>query len=201
MITPIILEQDINKVAEKLEQIRGQEKKVHIDIIDGFFVDNYTVSPADLRGVDLSPFEIDLHLLVDDPLEWVEECLVLKPAYLIAQIERMGSIEAYLDTVREYSGVKAGIALDIYTPIADLSDAVLVKSDAIILMSIRAGFAGQKFMPEVLTKIEKLRVRYKGRIIIDGGINKENYKLVLEAGATEAGANSSYWKGEFNEKS
>jgi ribulose-phosphate 3-epimerase len=197
MITPIIMESDIDEVEWKLSVLR--EKKadcVHFDIGDGLFSEMFSISPADLQQVDLSEMKIDIHLLVDDPLEWVEESVALKPKRLIGQIERMGSQMAFLDTVEGY-GVQGGVALKIETPIEEIEPEVIQKCKTILLLAIPAGTSGSKFDERVLPKIKDLRAIYHGSILIDGGINKITYKQVIAVGATEAGANSAYWKGEF----
>jgi ribulose-phosphate 3-epimerase len=198
MITPIIMESEIEVVAKKIAILREKKvDKVHIDIGDGLFSDLLSVAPADLQAVDIGGFMVDLHLLVDDPTEYVEECVALSPMRLIAQVERMGSQVRFLDSVSGY-GVAGGLALKIETPIEEIEEQAMEMAQAIILLEIPPGTSGSLFDMRVLPKIRDLRKIYKGQIIVDGGINPETYKLVMKAGADEAGANSSYWKGLFN---
>ena len=197
MITPIIMEGSMVEVGRKLQILREQKvERVHIDIGDGLFSDLLTISPADLQEFDLSQIKMDMHLLVDDPTEWIQEAVALSPARLIAQIERMGSQKLFLETVSGY-GVEGGIALKIETPIEEIEADVLGTCKTILLLAIPAGTSGSPFDVRVLEKIRELRKIYKGNILIDGGINKETYKKIIEAGATEAGANSKYWNGEL----
>lgn len=200
MITPISLESDIEVVRHQLAAVKkvGVER-FHIDIIDGLFADNVTVAPADLQELDFSGVKIDLHLLVDDPTEWVEECVALKPDRIFAQIERMGNIEYFIETMRGYGDVKVGLGIGLDTPLASLHDDTLKEVDAILLMAIEPGFGGTPFHPQVIEKIKELRRRWSGWITIDGGINPETYAQVLRAGASEAGANSALWSGDFEE--
>jgi ribulose-phosphate 3-epimerase len=174
-----------------------QASSFHVDIIDGYYADNITVSPADLQELDFGSLQLDIHLLVDDPTEWVEECIALSPNRLIAQVEKMGSIEHYIEVVRGYGGAQVGIGVGLYTPITSLSPAILKTVDVILLMAIEPGFGGTPFHPAVLPKITELRAKWSGTIITDGGINPETYKEVLQAGADEAGANSALWRGDF----
>lgn len=198
-LTPIIMESDERKVGEKLVQLKEQkQKRVHIDIVDGLFTDLITITPADLQQFDLSSFEVDFHLLVDDPTEWIEESVALKPQRLIAQIEKMGSQIAYLEAVEGY-GVKGGLALELTTPVEELEKQALNKAKVVLLLAIPAGTSGNPFSEAVIPKIKELRKNYDGDILIDGGINPSTYKKIIESGATEAGANSSWWKGVFNE--
>lgn len=200
MITPIIMESDLEIVQTKIAQLKSNgEKRVHVDIGDGLFSDMLSIAPADLQALDLTNLSIDLHLLVDDPTEYIEECVALGPERLISQIERMGSQVRYLEAVREYgTGTLGGLALKIETPIEAIEPEALELASAIILLEIPPGTSGSQFDMRVLPKIKELRNVYKGQIIVDGGINPETYKLVMKAGADEAGTNSSYWKGEFN---
>lgn len=195
MITPIIMESDIKEVRRKLQILReGKIDKVHIDIGDGLFSDLLTIAPADLQEIDTSNMKMDIHLLVDDPAEWVEEVVALKPARLIAQIERMGSQMAFLESIEGYA-TEGGLALAINTPIEEIEVEALTTVKTILLLAVPAGTSGSVFDERVIAKIKQLRKIYAGSILIDGAISKEMYKRVMEAGASEAGANSAYWAG------
>lgn len=197
MITPIIMESDLKVVAAKLLALKERKiDRVHFDIGDGLFSEMISISPADLQEVDTANLKMDMHLLVDDPLEWIEECVALNPRRVIGQIERMGSQVLFLETVESYR-FKGGLALSISTPIEEIEDEALKKASVILLLSVPAGTSGSKFDESVIPKIKELRKIYKGSILIDGGINKTTYQQVMGAGATEVGENSSYWKGEI----
>ncbi len=195
VVTPIVLEQDARVISEYAAVAKTFAHTFHIDIIDGMYADNITVAPADLQEVDLSPLAVDIHLLVDDPVEWIPECVALSPTRIFAQIEKMGSIDHYIATLREHPDVEVGLGLGIHTPLSELTDEILKNVDGIILMSIEAGFSGNPFLPTVLPRITELRARYDGAIIIDGGINVEHARSCFAAGASEVGANSFMWKG------
>ncbi len=197
MITPIIMESDLGEVERKLGILREKKAdRVHIDIGDGLFSDLLTIAPADLQQFDLSEIKMDIHLMVDDPTEWVEEAVALKPARLIAQIERMGSQKLFLESVESY-GIEGGLGLKIETPIEEIEGEVLTSCKTILLLAIPAGTSGSPFDEMVIDKIKQLRKIYKGSILIDGAMNKATYKMVIEVGATEAGANSAYWGGQI----
>lgn len=197
MITPIIMEGSLTEVKNKIGLLREEsEKRVHIDIGDGLFSDLLTISPADLQEIDLTGMEIDMHLMVDDPSEWIEESVALSPKRLIAQIERMGSQAAYLEMVASYGG-EGGLALAIDTPIEEIEIECLSNCKTILLLAVPTGTSGSAFDVRVIEKITALRKIYPGNILIDGGIDKETYEKVMEAGATEAGANSKYWRKEL----
>lgn len=198
MITPIIMELEQDVVADKLAKLHEKKmNQVHIDLGDGLLSELITIAPADLQQYDLEGLEIDLHLLVDDPMEYVEECVALSPRRLIAQIERMGSQTLFLETVAGY-GVPAGLGLGINTPIEEIEPEALKMCNTILLLAVPMGTSGSPFDKRVLQKIMELRKIFAGSILIDGGINPTTYTQVLAAGANEVGANSAYWKGEFN---
>lgn len=197
MITPIIMESDLKVVAAKLLALRERHtNNVHIDIGDGLFSDLLTIAPADLQELDISNVRMDIHLLVDDPTEWIEECVALNPVRLIGQIERMGSQALFLKEVESYR-FQGGLALEIDTPIEEIETESLAMASVILLLAVPAGTSGSSFDGRVIQKIIDLKKIYSGSILIDGAINKDTYKKIIDAGATEAGANSSYWKGEL----
>jgi len=200
MITPIIMEADMGAVSAKMGLLRDKgEQRVHFDIGDGLFCDLLTIAPADLQTINLSGLGIDFHLLVDDPVEWIEECVALSPKRIFGQIEHMGSQKIFVDTIEGYK-VEAGLALKLETPIEAIEEEVLKYVKSILLLEIPPGTTGSTFDMRVIEKIKKLRERFAGSIVVDGGINPETYQLAIGAGASEAGANSAYWKGVFDEK-
>lgn len=194
VVIPDVLTSNVDEVAEKISLIKGKSDRLHIDIIDGVFVDNLTIAPADLQAIDLTSVKFDLHLMVDDPAAWTEECVALSPKRIISQIERMGNQNSYVDWLKGYGEVGVGLALDLYTPISGIDVEVLPKIDVILLMSVKAGESGRKFDARVIDKIIELRKIYQGEVMIDGGINPETARLVVEAGATEVATNSYLWQ-------
>jgi pentose-5-phosphate-3-epimerase len=199
MLTPIIMESEISEVTKRLAVIHKQgEKRVHFDIGDGLFSEWLGVAPADLQGQDLGDLAIDFHLLVEDPTEYLEECVALKPARIIGQIERMGSQELFLETIVGYDGnIGGGLALAINTPVEEIEKTALKTASVILLLAVPAGTSGSNFEVKIIEKIRELRKIYAGSILIDGGVSDEIEKLVIEAGATEVGENSNYWKGKI----
>ena len=147
VVTPIVLESDAVEIQRKADLAKSFARTFHIDIIDGLYADNLTIAPADLQGLRLSPLAVDLHLLVDDPVEWLPECVALKPARIIAQVERMGNIDHYLAAIREYGKIGVGLGVGIHTSLSEIEDEVLAQTDVIILMAIEAGFSGNLFLP------------------------------------------------------
>jgi ribulose-phosphate 3-epimerase len=193
------MESDLKVVAAKMLSLKEKSvDRVHIDIGDGLFSDLLTIAPSDLQEIDTANMKMDIHLLVDDPSEWIEECVALNPKRLIGQIERMGSQIQFLETIESYK-CAGGLALEIHTPIEEIEKEALDKAKVIILLAIPAGTTGSPFDARVIDKIKELRKIYKGSILIDGAMKPDTYKIIIEAGASEAGANSGWWEGKFDE--
>lgn len=198
MITPIIMESELEVVAAKFLALKERKvNQVHIDIGDGLFSELLTISPSDLQEIDTARMRMDIHLLVDDPTEWIEECVALNPVRVIGQIERMGSQALFIESVKNYQ-FEAGLALEVGTPIEEIESEALKTASVILLLAVPSGTSGSLFDERVIQKIQDLRQIYAGNILVDGGVNKQNYQKIIEAGASEAGANSSYWRGDYS---
>lgn len=197
-MTPIIMEADLGAVAAKMLALKEKQRdKVHIDISDGLFCDYLSIAPSDLQEIDTANMKIDFHLLVDDPTEWIEECIALNPRRIIGQVERMGSQAIFIKTIESYKG-EAGLALEIGTPVDAIEKEALQKAKVILLLAVPSGTHGSDFDERVIEKIKELKKVYQGAILIDGGMNKTTQQKVMEAGATEIAANSAYWRGEWD---
>lgn len=202
---PSILTDSIEMVQQQLDLVKEIESihTVQIDIVDGFFADNLTVMPLDLVGLDFGNLQIDLHLMVEEPMdsfleiEGLAEQLPIRA--VIAQIERMTFQEDFLSEVKRRNW-KAGLSLDIYTPLdsLDMSESSLQYLDVVQIMAIEAGFQGQQFLDQALEKIQsikKLSERHgnEWEIVVDGGIKTTNFKTVLAAGADGITVGSEIW--------
>jgi ribulose-phosphate 3-epimerase len=192
------MESDLKVVAAKMLSLKEKKiDRVHIDIGDGLFSDLLTIAPSDLQEIDIANMRMDIHLLVDDPSEWIEECVALNPKRVIGQIERMGSQEVFVDTVLGYK-CRAGIALKIDTDIEEIDPLAMKKVSTILLLAIPPGTTGSPLDMKIFQKIKDLRKIYDGSILIDGAMDTDTYAKVLDAGATEAGSNSAWWRGDYD---
>lgn len=205
---PSILTDSLEKVQKQLDLVKNLEEiqTVQIDIVDGFFVDNLTITPLDLVGLDFGDLTIDLHLMVEEPMdsfleiEGLAEMLPIRA--VIAQIERMTFQEDFLAEVKRRNW-KAGLSLDLFTPLdsLDMSESCLQYLDIVQIMNIEAGFQGQEFNEIALEKLEKVKkIRDKRaaewEIISDGGIKLQNYKKVTQAGTNSITVGSELWKSQ-----
>ncbi len=201
-IVSSILTTDFNEAKEILHKCEGVLKRVSIDIIDGKFVDNKTVTPDLFSDIDTS-FNLDYHLMVLEPVNWIERCIRGQADRIIGHIERMTSQSEFVGKVQEV-GVKVGLAIDLETPVESLDSDILNNLDVVLVMSVKAGFGGQKFHEDVLEKIKKLDlIRRKDetpfKIHVDGGVNFDNIKRIVSAGADEVSIGRTLFKDDFIE--
>lgn len=191
-IIPAILTNNPKEFEEKTQALGGLVNRVQIDIVDGVFADNKTVSLEAVASVikDLETnISFDVHLMTKDPVDWVERAAGAMAERIIGQIEMMSSQVEFIGKVTE-TGEKVGLALDLPTPVSALDPAVLNNLDVVLVMSVKAGFGGQEFDEGAVEKIKQLdeiRVRDDTpfKICVDGGINEENIAKVRQAGADE----------------
>lgn len=191
-IYPAILESTREGVVEKVALVKGRVERVQVDVVDGLFADNVTVGPTDLEKIDWSGLGVDVHLMVDDPMEWVEDCLSLPKVRVIGQIERMGNQGWFVDWVKGY-GKEVGLAVDLHTPISSLEKDVLEEVDLVVLLAVKAGFQGQDFDERVWGKIGELQRFFRGEIVVDGGVRKEQLGKLKELGVSAA-VGSFWWE-------
>jgi ribulose-phosphate 3-epimerase len=198
-IAPSILSSDFSILGKEIERIETAGADwAHIDVMDGMFVPNLTIGPSvvgSIRKVTKMPF--DVHLMIEDPVRYVEPFAKAGADMLTIHTETSGDIHAALDKIKDM-GLKAGITLNPPTPVKDL-DQYLDKVDLVLIMTVQAGFGGQSFQENGIPKIEYVR-KYaddhnpKLEISVDGGINRETGKRCVDAGATVLAAGSSLFK-------
>lgn len=163
---------------------------IHLDVMDGVFVPNITFGPKMVRDIrKITDGFLDVHLMVNDPNILLEEFADAGADLITVHYESAGCLhlDRTLKRIRDL-GKKVGIALNPATPESVL-EYVLEYTDLVLLMSVNPGFGGQKFIPYTLKKIERTAERIKKLglpvdIEIDGGVNLQNAKSIIDAGAT-----------------
>lgn len=196
-IIPSILTNSSSEFDEMMSSLEGNLERVHFDVIDGIFVDNHTIEPSIMIDYD-SNLLIDYHLMVDEPIMWVDKCVEGQADRIIGHIERMSDQISFVGKVQSV-GSKVGLAIDLYTPVERLDSVILNNLDVVLVMGVKAGFGGQDFNDEVLTKITKLdqirsRDKTPFRICVDGGVRPENIRRIKIAGADEVNVGRSLFK-------
>jgi ribulose-phosphate 3-epimerase len=200
---PAILTESLATFRQQLAMLVENEdtQTVHIDIMDGFFVDALTVSPADLSEMEFGQLKLDLHLMVDEPLDYVYEAEELKAKLpirsMIAQIEHMSHPQSYVQEVKKH-GWKVGLALDVHTPIEEIPDEVWKDLDIVQLMAVEAGAQGSEFQSLVFAKIDELKLKLsefssKAQIYIDGGLDEQTLPQILATKPAGVIVGSAIW--------
>lgn len=201
-IVPAILSSDPSGAKELISLCEGVVERVQIDIIDGKFADNKTVDPSVLNDLD-TKLKLDFHLMVEEPINWVEKCVRGGADRIIGQVEKMDSQEKFAGKVQDV-GRKVALAIDLDTDERIIEENILSTLDAVLVMGVPAGFGGQEFNPKVLEKIEKLsKMKQEDdtpfQIIVDGGITLENVKDIFDAGADEVSIGRRLFKGNLKD--
>lgn len=202
LIIPAILTRDPKELEEKIKLSEGLAERIQIDIIDGAFAENKTIDLAAVGQIE-SVLEIDVHLMVKEPVDWVEKSVRAMADRIIGQVEMMSNQVEFVGKIQE-TGHQAGLALDLETPITALDEVLFTDVDLILVMSVKAGFGGQEFSELAIEKIRKLaEIREKDKtnfkICVDGGLEAENIKQCAEAGADEIVVGQSLFQGDIEE--
>ncbi|HEX6977253.1 MAG TPA: hypothetical protein VF185_02765 [Patescibacteria group bacterium] len=201
-IIPAILTNNPSELADLVKIAEGKSARIQIDIIDGNFADNKTIDPSILSTID-TDLLLDFHLMTKDPIDWVEKAATGQADRIIGQIEKMSNQLEFIAKV-EGTGSKVGLALDLATPIGSITPQTLTSIDVILVMSVPAGFAGQKFDTKVFDKLEGLyKLREKGnfkfRICVDGGVTPSVVKDLVDLHVDEIVVGKRLFEGDLEE--
>ncbi len=203
-LAPSILAADFNRLGSDIKRVEDAGvKMLHIDVMDGSFVPSISFGFPVLASIRReSRLEFDVHLMIEDPDRYIDEFVKNGADIITVHAESCRHLNRTLSHIRE-KGVKCGVALNPATPL-DCLKYVYNYVDMILIMSVNPGFGGQKFIPETLGKIKELKsfMDEKGLNIdieVDGGINQENVKEVLDAGANVIVSGTSVFGGDIEE--
>lgn len=201
-IIPGILTEDIEELKEGIGRVEGFAQRVHVDIIDGIFVDRRTLSLESLEQVEIGPL-LDLHLMMRTPEDWVEHVARSMADRVIGHIEQMGSQKEFVVGVCE-AGMGVGLAVDIDTELGRIDSDLIPELDVILVMGVRAGWSGQEFDKRALAKVGWLTEKRDKEglgfsICIDGGVNLENIGKIKDVGADEVVVTSYLFGGDVED--
>ena len=186
-IVPSILSADFARLAEEIARVeRGGATMLHLDVMDGHFVDNLTIGPPVVESVrKTTRLHLDVHLMIENPERYVGAFVKAGANSVSVHYEACRHLDGTLGLIRR-AGALAGVVLNPATPVAMLED-VLEMADYVLLMSVNPGYGGQKLIPYVLHKARQLdRMRREKKLAlpieIDGGVNRQNLADVVRSG-------------------
>lgn len=187
-IAPSILSADFFKLGDEIKSIENAGADlIHIDVMDGHFVPNITIGSLVVKAIKPNTnLPLDVHLMIENPDNYIESFAKNGADIISVHVEATDHLHRTIQLIKSY-GVKAAVAINPATPLCEL-EYIIGDIDMVLLMSVNPGFGGQKFIPNVLPKIRQVRemIERKGLTIdieVDGGVNEQTVKEVIEAGA------------------
>ena len=187
-ISPSILSADFSQLGNEIKRLEeGGADLIHVDVMDGHFVPNLTIGPPVIKALKKHcSLKFDVHLMISPVHKYIDAYSDAGADIITIHPEATEDLPASINKIKDL-GKKVGVSLNPKTKVNVIKDC-LNKIDLVLIMSVNPGFGGQKFMPEVLEKIRELKLIQEKQNIdfdieIDGGINFENSKIAIEAGA------------------
>lgn len=188
-LAPSILSADFTKLGDQVGMVeQAGAEYLHIDVMDGHFVPNITIGPLVVEALrPVSKMTFDVHLMIENPDQYIGDFVKAGADIISIHAETCPHLHRSIQNIKSF-GVKAAVALNPATSLAAI-EYVLENLDMVLLMTVNPGFGGQKFIPEILPKIAALRNRIQSmglntEIEVDGGVNPQNARRIVEAGAT-----------------
>ncbi|OJH39139.1 ribulose-phosphate 3-epimerase [Cystobacter ferrugineus] len=188
LVSPSLLSSDFGRLAEEVRAVEAAGADwIHVDVMDGRYVPNITLGPVIVQAIKkVATRPLDVHLMIVEPEKYIEAFAKAGADILTVHVEACTHLHRVLQQIR-HAGARPAVVLNPATPLSAVEE-VLGEVDMVLLMSVNPGFGGQGFIPHTVDKVRRLRAMLDARglhthIQVDGGINSETARLVVEAGA------------------
>ena len=188
LISPSILAGDFSQLGKDIQKLENAgADMIHVDVMDGHFVPNITIGPPVIKSLrKYTDLPFDVHLMISPVHKYIEDFSKAGSDIITIHPEATENVKDSIDLIKSL-GKKVGLSLNPDTPI-NIIEKYLDQIDLVLVMTVYPGFGGQKFISKVLNKIKNLKNikdenKFRFDIEVDGGVNFENNKLAIEAGA------------------
>ncbi len=188
LVAPSILAADFANLEREVKMINDSEADwIHVDVMDGVFVPNFSLGIPVVQAIKRHARKpLDVHLMIINPEQHVEAFRKAGADHLIVHVEVCNHLQRNIQQIKSLN-CKAGVALNPHTPVVSLEN-IIGEVDLVCVMAVNPGFGGQKFLEHTFQKVDQIKnliiqKRSQAKIEIDGGVNMQNSKKLLEVGA------------------